>query len=76
MLRRYRQQSSGHIAEVWVDIGWLGYTVELYENGRFVDRKRKRIRPRSGIEEHLVGECTAVLIHFDRQSGVRCTWAR
>lgn len=76
MQKRFRKMRGGSVAEIWVDLAILRYTVELYENGEFVGRKRGR-RPDSEEKEvFLSGKEFSALVHIRPDGGVRCTWPR
>ena len=76
MEKRFRKTEAGKAAEVWVEIGAFSYSVELYEDGRFVERKRGR-RPRaSEIDAWLSGQEFAALVRIQPDGTVRCTWSR
>ncbi len=58
---------------MWVDVGILWYTVELYEDGEFVARKRG-FRPRhQDAEIFLSGNDFAALVHIFPDGKLRCT---
>ncbi len=75
MQQRFRKSKNGILAEAWVDLGILRYTVELYENGEFLGSKTG-LRPRSeGIEVFLAGKRFAALVKISPDGKVRCTFS-
>jgi hypothetical protein len=74
--RRYRKAAQGHVADVWVDVGPLRYTAELYEDGECAECKAGP-RPRNEeIDVLLSGTYFAALVRVAPDRSVRCTWAR
>ena len=54
MQKRFRNTKGGHAAEVWVELGRLQRSVELYEDGELAACKRGLRRRSEDIEEHVV----------------------
>ncbi len=76
MQKRFRKVERGNIGEVWVDVGVVGYRIELYENGEFISSAKGR-KPRSqAAEVFLTGTHFAALLHIQPAGEVRCTWSR
>ena len=76
MVKRYRKETNGRAAEVWVEVGLLRYKAELYEEGTLLKRSGGFI-PRQEYAETLVtsGDLAALVrVHADRS--ISCTWAR
>lgn len=76
MQRRFRKEKSGKAAEVWVETGVLHYSIELYENGAFVERKRGLRLGGKATEGWLSGTDFAALVRIHADGTVRCTWSR
>ncbi len=78
MVKRYRKETNGRAAEVWVEVGLLRYKAELYEEGTLLKRSGGFIpRKEQEYAERLVtsGDLAALVrVHPDRS--VSCTWAR
>lgn len=76
MQRRFRKTKDCKAADVWVELGILRYSVELYEGGKFVGKKRGFL-PRSGhVEVFLSGKDFASLVKVFADGAVRCTFSR
>jgi len=76
MQKRFRKTKAGKAAEVWAETGMLRYTIELYENGRFVERKRGFRPGADEIDAWLSGQNFAALVRIHPDGTVRCTWSR
>lgn len=76
MQKRFRKTRAGKAADVWVELGALRYTVELYENGEFVERCRGRRSRSEETEVFLSGEDFAALVRIQPDAAIRCTWSR
>lgn len=75
MQKRFRRTQGCKAADVWVELGILRYSVELYEDGEFVGRKRGFL-PRSGhVEVFLSGKDFASLVKVFPDGRVRCTFS-
>lgn len=76
MLKRFRKTKGGRPTDVWVEVGILRYTIELYEDGAFVGRKGGFV-PRAGnVEVFLSGKDFASLVTIHPDRTVRCTLSR
>jgi len=63
-------------AEVWLELGWLGYRAELYENGEYVHRARGKKPREEESEAFLTGRHFSALIRIRPDGAMRCTWSR
>jgi len=76
MQKRFRKTKASKAAEVWVDVGRLRYSVELYEDGEFVERKRGFRPGAEHAEAFLSGKDFSALVRIQPDGKVRCTWSR
>jgi len=76
MQKRFRKTRGDRVAEVWVDLAILRYTVELYENGEFIGSKKGRRSVSEEKEVFLSGTEFSALVHIQPDGRVRCTWPR
>ncbi len=70
--KRFQKSVDGRMAEVWVAIGLMRYTVELYENGTLTGRQtlfRWRERNRNMFP---TGRKFTALVHVVRDGRARC----
>ncbi len=76
MQKRFRKTRESKAADVWVDVGRLRYSVELYENGEFVERKKGFRSGAEHAEAFLSGKDFSALVRIQPDGKVRCTWSR
>lgn len=76
MQKRFRQTKAGKVADVWLDAGMFRYTVELYEDGEFVERRKGFRSGSQETEAFISGKDFSALVRIRADGKVRCTWSR
>ncbi len=70
--KRFQKSVDDRMAEAWVDVGLIRYTVELYEDGTLT-RRQTRFRWRERNRNmFLTGKEFTALVHIERGGRVRC----
>lgn len=76
MQKRFRKATDATAAEVWVDVGFLRYRIELYEDGELAGNRKGFLSRQQYTEALLSGDNVAALVRIQPDRTVQCTWAR